>query len=284
MSTYFINFNGNIVDASQPVLMHSNRAFRYGDAVFETIRLMNGEVLYLEKHLARLKAGMAYLGMNWHDDFNFQNLYLIIRHLDQVNQLKGNARVRMEVFREDGGYYTPVSNDVSYLIEAEELPAKEYRLNETGLKVDFFNEVSKPVTKLSTIKSSNALYYVMAAMHKKKMGVDDCIILNTNGNVAEAISSNVFMVVKGDVITPSVDQGCVAGVMREVVIELLKEKGKKIIETSFTPADLLKADELFFTNVIDGIRWVSAIKDKRYFNSLSKWLANEVKLLQINKV
>ena len=245
---------------------------------------MNGEVLYLEKHLARLKAGMAYLGMNWHEDFSFQNLYLIIRHLDQVNELKGNARIRMEVFREDGGYYAPESNNVSYLIEAETLPEKEYALNETGLKLDIFTEAAKPMTKLSAIKSSNSLYYVMAAIQKKKSGMDDSIILNTNGNVAETISSNVFLVSKGDVITPSVDQGCIAGVMREVVIELLKERGKKIIEATLTPADLLKADELFLTNVIHGIRWVSAIKDKRYFNAVSKWLAGEVKSLQANKV
>jgi len=228
MATTFVNYNGNIVDAAEPLFSHSNRAFRYGDAVFETIRLMNGEILYFEKHLARLKTGMNYLGMNWHEDFNFQNLYLLIRHLDQVNHLKGNGRIRLEVFREDGGYYTPNSNNVSYLIESEGLNEKEYQLNETGLKVDFFNEVAKPIHRLSNIKSSNALYYVMAAIHRKKTGADDCIILNAAGNIAEAISSNVFVVAKGDVFTPSLDQGCVSGVMREVVIELLKEKGKKI--------------------------------------------------------
>src|SRR2546430_647604 len=96
----FINYNGEIVEAAQPIFNHANRAFRYGDAVFETIRLMNGEILYFEKHLARLSAAMQYLGMKQHDDFNFQNLYLLIRHLDQVNHLKGNGRIRMEVFRE----------------------------------------------------------------------------------------------------------------------------------------------------------------------------------------
>jgi branched-chain amino acid aminotransferase len=284
MTASFVNFNGEIVEATQPVFTHSNRAFRYGDAVFETIRLMNGEILHFEKHLARLKSSMNYLGMQWHDDFNFQNLYLLIRHLDQVNQLKGNGRIRMEVFREDGGYYAPVSNKVFYLIEALPLDAKEYRLNDTGLKTDVYTEVSKPLSKLSTLKSSNAICYVMAAMHKQKNNLDDCIILNSAGNVAEAISSNVFIIVKGEVLTPALDQGCVGGVMREVVIEVLKEKGKRILETKFTPADMLKADEVFLTNVIDGIRWVSALREKRYFNTMSKWLMQEVKLTQANKV
>src|SRR5258705_5132473 len=108
----YINFNGSIVDSSQPLLMHTNRAFRYGDAVFETIRLMNGEILFFEKHLARLKRSMEMLSMNWHEDFSFQNLHLLIRHLDQVNNLRGNGRIRLEVFRKDGGYYTPQTNEV----------------------------------------------------------------------------------------------------------------------------------------------------------------------------
>src|SRR6188768_995752 len=107
----YINFNGSIVDATQPVLMHTNRAFRYGDAVFETIRLMNGEILFFEKHLARLKRSMDMLQMAWPESFSFQQLHLLIRHLDQVNNLGGNARIRMEVYRKEGGYYTPLNNE-----------------------------------------------------------------------------------------------------------------------------------------------------------------------------
>jgi branched-chain amino acid aminotransferase len=103
----YINLNGTIVDATQPVLRHTNRAFRYGDALFETIRLMNGEILYFEKHLARLKRSMDLLSMIWPEAFSFQQLHLLIRHLDQVNNLGGNARIRMEVFRNEGGYYAP---------------------------------------------------------------------------------------------------------------------------------------------------------------------------------
>src|SRR5689334_13063550 len=135
----FVNYNGEIVDSSQPIFTHANRAFRYGDALFESIRLMNGEILYFEKHLERLAAGMKYLGMIPHQDFSFQNLYLLIRHLDQVNQLKGNGRIRFEVFRADGGLYAPDANSVNYLIEGDELEHKEYVLNENGLRLDYFS-------------------------------------------------------------------------------------------------------------------------------------------------
>ena len=166
MPTTYINYNGNIIDASQPVFTAANRAFRYGDAVFETIRLMQGEILFFEKHLNRLSRSMELLGMNSNDDLTFHNLYLSIRHLDQVNCLKGNGRIRLEVFRNDGGLYTPQSNDVSYIIETSSVTNKEYQLNENGLKIEIYTDIKKPVSRLSNLKSSNALYYVMAGLHK----------------------------------------------------------------------------------------------------------------------
>ena len=178
MSTTYLNLNGNIVDASQPVFTAANRAFRYGDAVFETIRLMNGEILFFEKHLARLTRSMELLGMNLHEDLTFHNLYLTIRHLDQVNKLKGNGRIRLEVFRNDGGLYTPYSNDVSYVIETSPVAAENYLLNEVGLKIELYTDIKKPVSRLSNLKSSNALYYVMAGLHKNKLKTGDCLATN----------------------------------------------------------------------------------------------------------
>lgn len=280
----FVNYNGDVFPADQPVLMAGNRAFRYGDAVFETIRLMHGDILFFDSHLDRLKKSMQMLGMKWRDDFNFHNLYLLIRHLDQVNDLKGNGRIRMEVFRNDGGYYAPVSNEVSFLLEAEPLETKEYQLNETPLRIDVFSEISKPVNKLSNLKSSNALAHVMAGMYRSQSGLDDCILLNDEGRICEAVSSNIFLVAKDVVATPSLSEGCIAGVMRKQVIELLTERGKKIIQAPLTVDDAIKADEIFLTNVVSGIQWVGAFRQKRYFNSNSKWLLNELTGLQAKKI
>lgn len=274
--TVYINFNGSIVDASQPLLMHTNRAFRYGDAVFETIRLMNGEILFFEKHLARLKRSMEMLSMNRREDFSFQNLHLLIRHLDQVNNLRGNGRIRLEVFRKDGGYYTPPSNDVNYIIEAEPVKEPDYVLNETGLRLDIYADATKPMNKISGLKSSNALVSVMASLHRMKTGFDDSLLFNADGNIAEAISSNVFIMLHGELCTPALDQGCVAGIMRERIIELMRAKHKKCVERKLSMGDILNADEVFLTNVMDGIRWVGAIRNKRYFNSFSRTLVHQL--------
>jgi branched-subunit amino acid aminotransferase/4-amino-4-deoxychorismate lyase len=280
----FVNYNGDILPASQPVIMSNNRAFRYGDGLFETIRLMHGDILFFDKHLNRLKRCMEMLHMKWRDDFNFHNLYLLIRHLDQVNDRKGNGRIRLGVFRTDGGHYAPTTNEVSFLIEAESLEAKDYRLNENPLHIDVFGEISKPKNKFSNIKSSNALVYVMAGIYKEQHGLDDCILLNDQGKVSEAINSNIFLVFKDEFYTPALTESCVAGVMREQVIEMLKERGKKIHETSLATDQVMKADEIFLTNVISGIRWAGAFRQKRYFNNASKWLLTELNEMMAKKV
>ncbi|MFM2206653.1 MAG: hypothetical protein RL213_628 [Bacteroidota bacterium] len=280
----FLNFNGNILPADQPIFTAANRAFRYGDAVFETIRMMHGEILYFERHLERLQTSMELLGMESHPDLSLHRLYLSIRHLDQNNRLNGNARIRLEVFRNDGGLYTPQTNAVSYIIEALPLTHKEFVMNETGLRVEVYDEIRKPVSRLSNLKSSNALYYVMAGLHKRRLGLDDCFVLNTDGRVAEAISSNLFVVHGGAISTPSLTEACVAGVMRSEVIRLVQESGEEIIERPLTVEDILAADEVFLTDVIHGLRWVGAFRKKRYFNNRSKAILQQLNERQIKKV
>lgn len=278
MSIVFVNYNGNIVDATQPLFTGANRAFRYGDAVFETIRLMKGEILFFEKHLHRLKQSMELLGMDQHPDLTFHNLYLSIRHLDQVNKLNGNGRIRLEIFRNDGGLYTPQDNGVSYLIESAPLQNKSYQLNENGIRIELYTDIKKPVSRLSNLKSSNALYYVMAGLHKRKLNTGDCLVLNTSDRIAEAISSNIFIVKGGKVRTPAMGEACVAGVMRETIIEWLNQKGTAVVENGITVEDLLEADEVFLTDVIHGIRWVAAFRNKRYFNNFSRQLLEQLSI------
>ncbi len=280
----FINYNGNAIDADLPVLTADNRAFRYGDAVFETIRLMHGDVLFLDKHLQRLTKGMKMLRMKVPENFTMHYFYLLIRHLDQVNLLKGNARVRLEVFRNSGGFYSPSANDVSFIIQAEPISAKEYVMNETGLKIDVYREITKPVNKLSSFKSSNALLHVLAGIYKTENNLDDCLLLNTNERVCEAIGSTVFMMKGEQLFTPALNEGCVDGVMRDQLISLLKEQGKDVKEKEITIDELLNADEIFLSDVVNGIRWVGACKHKRYFNKFSRWLIQHLNEVQIKKV
>jgi branched-chain amino acid aminotransferase len=284
MTEHFLNYNGNILPADQPLFTAENRAFRYGDAVFETIRMMNGEILFFDRHLERLHRSMQLLGMEHHPDLSLHQLYLSMRHLDQSNKLKGNARIRLQVFRNDGGLYTPKTDSVSYLIEALPLLQKEFALNESGLKVEIYEEIKKPVSRLSNLKSANALYYVMAGLHKRRLGIDDCFVLNTDGRIAEAISSNVFLVRGKELITPSLSEACVSGILRDVLISMVEEEGATVLQQPVAADDLLSADEIFLTDVINGIRWVGAFRNKRYFNTRSRMLLQQINERQIKKV
>ena len=280
----FINFNGNLVPSDQPVLQAGNRSFRYGDGLFETIRLMRGEVLFFEEHLRRIKKGMHLLGMESRDDFTFHNLYLLIRHLEQMNDLKGNGRIRMSIFRNEGGLYMPHSNQVSFLLEADPVSTEEYVFNENPLRIEVFTEIAKPKNKFSNIKTSNALLYVMAGIHKQKLGLDECILINDAGRICETIGSNIFVVSNDVIFTPALAEACIEGIMRGKIIDLLRLKGKKIEEGSISIEQVMNADGIFLTNVIEGIKWVGSFRQKRYFNTVSKWLFSELNEALIKKV
>ena len=280
----FINYNGKYLDANQPVIMSDNRAFRYGDALFETIRLTNSRPQFLEEHLARLKSSMQVLKMEPNEKFTVEFFEQSILTLAKKNQMSDDARIRLTVFRNEGGYYTPNDNSVSFMLEMTLIEDRGYVLNQKGFTVDLFSEIKKPVSPLSSVKSGNSIIYVMAGIYKNENGLDDCILINENGNIIEAISSNIFAVKNGVLYTAPVADGCVEGVMRKKVIEIAEANRIAVYELSVTQSVLLGADELFLTNAISGIKWVVGYKQKRYFNDTSKKLIDKLNDLVIEIV
>jgi branched-chain amino acid aminotransferase len=139
--------------------------------------------------------------------------------------------------------------------------------------VDVFDELTKSADKLSNFKTSNALLYVMAGLFKKQNSLDDAFILNNNGFLCESISSNVFIIYDKQIYTPALTEGCVAGVMRSVVLEIAKNNDVPLIEAQINPEVLKEAEEVFVTNATTGIQWVMGYGRKRYFNEVSKFLS-----------
>ncbi len=251
----------------------------YGDALFETIRVMNGTPLFFEDHMNRLLDGMAFLQMKLKPEWDPVFFKTQIQNLLNKNKHTSSARVRFEVYRLPGGYYTPSNPDIGFVLQTEELSSNSFELNTKGVNIDIYKDTSKPLGKLSNLKSSNSLCYVLAGIYKTQKGLDDCLLLNTNGNIAETISSNIFIVRNGELFTPSLNEACVAGVMRTQVLKIAKTHKKKIHEGCLTTDDLLKADEIFLTNAITGITWVVAFRSKRFFNSTAKWFSEQLNFL-----
>jgi branched-chain amino acid aminotransferase len=217
---------------------------------------------------------MEILQMKIPDYFTENFIREEIELLNKNNDLKGNGRVRINVFRNDGGVYAPVESSISFTISAVPADSEDYQLNHTGLHLDFFTEIKKQVNIFSSVKTCNSLLFVMAGIWKNKMNFDDIILLNDNERVCEAISSNIFLLRNNEYYTPAVEEGCIAGVMRSHIINLLKANGLKVNETTITQEEILLADEIFLTNASSGIRWVGGCRKKRYFSQQSKDLIN----------
>lgn len=257
--------NGHLISVYEPSVAFNNRAFRYGDSLFESIRTCNNKLMFLRDHITRLKLGMTVLRMNVPAEFNTENMFEQIMLLLKHNSHAPNARIRLTVFRNEGGYYSPETNDISFLIESTELDST-YLLNQKGFWVDVYTDIKKSINKLANIKTGNALLYVMAGLAKQSMKLDDCFIINEKGIICESINSNIFIVKNGTLFTPPLSDGCVAGVMRKQIMTLASQHKILVFETTLTDYTLINADEVFLTNSISGLLWVGQYKEKYYTN------------------
>lgn len=273
---YFINHNRTIIPSEEPVLTLDNRSFRYGDGLFETMRIANGKVQLLKEHLNRLTHGAKILKMKLPSDMNEDFLRKSIMELAGRNGIKTDGRVRLCIFRKSGGHYTPEDNQILFAIEVYPVEEQNYVLNNRGLVVDLYTEYKKTPNALASIKSANSLIFVLAGLYKQEHKLDECIMLNDKGQIIEAISSNLFAVKNGVLYTPPVTDGCVHGVMRNKIIQIAQENRIAVYEISVMQSVLLGADELFLTNALHGLRWVVAYKQKRYFNNIAKKLVEKL--------
>lgn len=271
-----IILNGELLEEKSPIFFSSNRSFRYGDSIFESIRITGDKVMFLQEHINRLVNAMATLKMEIPTLFSAEYFHAHIQNLVNVNCIGTEARVRITVYRNEGGHYAPQDNTVSYLVEIFPVEENGYPLNEKGFTIDVFQDFKKPKNKISSFKTGNSILYVLAGIYKNQHKLDDCIVLNEKGNIAESINSNVFIVKNGAIYTPSLDECCTQGVMRNFIIRLAKENRIAVNEISLTANTLLGADEVFITNAVKGIQWVGAYKAKRYFNTITKLLSDKL--------
>ena len=278
MSQYIL-FNDEFFSSEQAVINASNRSFKFGDGLFESMRMCNGKLMFAEQHADRLRAGMRALKM---EGFNLLDEYFLRQktsELQKKNRYNGNIRFRLTIYRLGEGTYAPQINKYGYLLEAIPLEKANYEINQKGLIVDVYDELTKSVNKFSNYKTNNAMVYVMAGLFQRHNRLDEAIIINEHGFLCESTSSNIFVVYQNQIYTPALSEGCVAGVMRSVVLQLAKTHNYAIVEAQITPEILNEAEEVFITNAITGIRWVMGYGKKRYFNEVTKSLSAKLNAL-----
>ncbi len=273
------NFNGKILDGKTIELSIQNRALNYGDGLFETMKFAHNRINFWEDHYFRLMSSMRILRMEIPMAFSPEFLEDEMRKTLQANDLEGKtARVKLLVFRMEGGFYTPENSGVDFLITVSELENPKYELNDEGLEIDLFKDYYKQASLLSNLKTTAATLYTVASIFKKENGFDECILLNDNKMVADCISSNLFLVKEKTVFTPPLSDGCLKGVMRKQVIGLLPKIGFEIKEESFSPFELQRADAVYLTNAIHGVQWVKKYRKKDFEKGLAEELVHKINL------
>ncbi len=274
--TQYISFNGSFVPATEAVVTAGNRSFKFGDGLFESMRMIRGELRFAGLHADRLQRGMAALKMEGADQFDEHFLREKAGELVRKNKLGPNARIRATIYREAGGLYAPVNNAAGYVLQATKMDESLYAWLPKGFIAEVYTEITKPVNVLSNFKTCNALIYVMAGLFKESRKLDDVLLLNQNGFLCESMNSNVFVVYQKQIYTPALSEGCIGGVMRSVVMQLARDNGLSVTEAQINPAILKQADEVFVTNASRGIQWIMGLGKKRYFNESSKFLLDKL--------
>ncbi|ALU26420.1 MULTISPECIES: aminotransferase class IV [Myroides] len=272
-----INVNGKIVSNSDVSVEH-NRGFLYGDAVFETVRVLDKKVLFLEDHYFRLMSSMRILRMEIPMEFTMEYFQEeILKAINSLESVVNAFRVRFTVYRDAEGKYLPTSRKIGYIVSAEVLNNGVYSLNTMNYEIELYKDFYITSHLLSTLKTNNRLINVTGSIFAEENDYQNCLLLNDTKNIVEALNGNIFIVKDNVVKTPPLSDGCVKGIMRKQVIELLQKHPEyKFEEAVISPFELQKADELFITNVIMGIQPVTKYRKKEYGNVLAADLVNKL--------
>ncbi len=276
MPQQYLLYNDVFHLSNAPILTADNRAFRFGDGLFESMRMINGKLQFANLHADRLAAGMKALKIEGYSLMDDYFLKQKTADLSKKNKWKGNARFRLSVFRTGAGLYTPEHNKNSYILQGSALESNIYELNKKGLIVDLFPDLAKPINKFAPLKTSNSLIYVMAGLYKTQNKLDEAILLNDKGFLCESISSNLFIAYDKKIYTPALNQGCIAGVVRSSILHIAKLNNLEIVEAEINPKILDQADEVFLTNATKGVQWVMGYGRKRYFDKFSKFFSDRL--------
>jgi len=174
-----------------------------------------------------------------------------------------HGRIRLTVWRNTGGLYTPTDSTISFTMELNEL--KTTFLTSEINEVELFKDHLLPLGMLGNLKTTNKTVNILAGIYKTENDYDDMLLLNQNKMVVESISGNVFLRTGASIKTPPLTDGCLNGIMREQVIAQLKRMlNYTIVEESITPFELQRADELFSTNVVQGVKNITKYRKKEY--------------------
>lgn len=268
-----INYNGNLNNKSSIDLI--NRAFLFGDSVFETIKIVNNKICFWEDHYLRLMSSLRIIRIEipiLYTPEYFEDQ--ILKTISRVNK-NFSGRVRLSIFRSGEGLYTPKSMEPIFIIHCYQQDKLFFEIESSSYKVDLFKDYYINDNLLSNLKTNNKIINVLAGIYSKENEIDNCIILNSKKNVVEFLNGNLFLIKDNTIKTPPLSSGCLRGVMRKKIIDYIKFFDKlSLKEIDISPFELLSADEIWVTNSIKGIIPVTDYRKKSLSNTIAAEFIN----------
>lgn len=230
--------NGTLLPAKDARIDPGDRGFTLGDGLFETIRVAAGQPLHLDRHLARLRAGMQVLDLPL--PFSDQALVDAMELLIATGSNIGSLRLTLSRGCGPRGLAPPAAPMPTTLMTiAPTAQGTPTPVRLVTARATRRNEHSP----LSRLKTLNCLDAILARQEATQRGADDTVMLNTSGRVAETTVANLFAVIDGDLVTPPVSDGVLPGVRRSLILE-----GQSGQQRSLSPNDLARAGEVFLSN------------------------------------
>ncbi|KGM99823.1 aminotransferase class IV [Clostridium botulinum] len=261
-----VSINGKIIDANDFSIEINGQGFNYGYGVFETLKVVNGKIFFMEDHFQRFVKGRNKLNMDLNYDKNqiekFSNELILLKHsfsgAVKILYIKNNDKFDLIITTKENTY------------------TKE--MYEVGFKICFACSKRNPYAQLTYIKSNNYLENILEKDSAVKKGYNEAIFLNTEHHISEGTYTNIFFIKNNSLYTPSISCGLLPGIMRGKVISLINKLSLKLEVNNFNMEDLINADEVFLTNSLMEIMPVSKLENKSFDlnnNKITKLLRNE---------
>ena len=271
------NFNGELLEDNTSFLNEKNRGVQLGDAVFEELRVLNGDIIFLEDHYLRLMSSMRILRMEIPMNFTMEFMEEEILKGLSENDLKEAKQIKFTVFRNSQADFSKSDNSISYFITSDTLTNPFFILNEGAYEVELFKDFYKNSSMLSNLDTNNKVLNVVGAIYAQENDYQDCLLLNERKQVIEALNGNLFVVKGNQIKTAPLTDGCINSILRKKLIDIVsKINDFEFIEDSISPFELQKADELFIINNIDGIISISKYRKKDFVNTTAKNLIGKL--------
>ena len=253
----------------------TNRCFLYGDGVFESMLGSVNGIRFWNEHYERLVKSAAAIKLDIARLPGSQNLQLLLIECLKRNNLDTIARIKVQLWRTSKGLYNPDTDDISYIITVKEFD-KQYVILKEHVKVIHTPRLT--FTEYSSYKTCNSLAYVLASKEKIRLGLDDVILLDQKDRIAELSTMNIFWLERGKLFTPSLNTGCIAGVMRKKILDYCESHKIKTVPALSTIEALEDCEYVFGTN-FSGVHPIARVNDYRFEPRLPDFLHDFIETL-----